>query len=139
MDVNDLKGLYAEVNKRMHTAMEHVRHELARVRTGRASVTSLDVVHVEAYGANSPLTHSDSVAHRRTAQGALAPRSQTERRRAEQRAPGPPRRERAAEETAQGSQDLRRRRAEGARRGAEADRQPHQTDRRAAEEEGCRV
>src|SRR5207302_7111389 len=79
--------------------------------------------------------YTDSVAHRGAAQGALAPRSQAERRRAEQRAPGPPRRERAAEEAAQGPQDLRRRRAEGPRRSPEADRQPHQTDRRSAEEE----
>jgi len=55
MDVNDLKGLYAEVGKRMHVALEHLRHELAAVRTGRASVTILDAVHVEAYGARMPL------------------------------------------------------------------------------------
>src|SRR5712692_4930027 len=55
MDVNDLKGLYAEVNKRMNTALEHVRHELAGVRSGRASVTILDSVHVEAYGSRMPL------------------------------------------------------------------------------------
>src|SRR6266581_3866681 len=55
MDVNDLKGLYAEVNKRMNTALDHVRHELAGVRTGRASVTMLDSIHVEAYGAKMPL------------------------------------------------------------------------------------
>ncbi len=55
MDVNDLKGLFAEVNKRMHTALEHVRHELAAVRTGRASVALLDGVHVEAYGSKMPL------------------------------------------------------------------------------------
>src|SRR5216110_2006581 len=55
MDVNDLKGLFAEVSKRMHTAIEHVRHELAGVRTGRASVTILDAVHVEAYGSKMPL------------------------------------------------------------------------------------
>src|SRR3989442_5427344 len=55
MDVNDLKSLYAEVSKRMHTAIEHVRHELAGVRTGRASVTILDSVHVEAYGARMPI------------------------------------------------------------------------------------
>src|SRR2546421_3112362 len=55
MDVNDLKGVYAEVSKRMHTAIEHVRHELAGVRTGRASVTILDSVHVEAYGSRMPL------------------------------------------------------------------------------------
>ena len=55
MDVNDLKELYGEVNKRMQVAIAHVRHELAGVRTGRASVTILDNVHVEAYGARMPL------------------------------------------------------------------------------------
>jgi ribosome recycling factor len=55
MDVSDLKGIYAEVNRRMSAALEHVRHELAGVRTGRASVTILDGVHVEAYGAKMPL------------------------------------------------------------------------------------
>jgi len=46
MDVNDLKGLFAESTKRMSTAVEHVKHELGGVRTGRASVTILDSVHV---------------------------------------------------------------------------------------------
>ena len=55
MDVIDLKGLYGEVNKRMKTALEHLQHEFAGVRTGRASVTILDSVHVEAYGAKVPL------------------------------------------------------------------------------------
>src|SRR3982751_853335 len=55
MDVNDLKGLFTEVNKRMTTAIDHVRHELAGVRTGRASVAILDGVHVEAYGSKMPL------------------------------------------------------------------------------------
>jgi ribosome recycling factor len=55
MDVRDLKGLFAETTKRMTTSLEHVRHELAGVRTGRASVTILDSVHVEAYGAKMPL------------------------------------------------------------------------------------
>ena len=55
MDANDLKGLYAEVSKKMQTALEHVRHELAGVRTGRASVTILDAVHVEAYGSRMAL------------------------------------------------------------------------------------
>jgi ribosome recycling factor len=55
MDVNDLKGLFAEVAKRMTVALEHVKHELAGVRTGRASVAILDSVHVEAYGSRMPL------------------------------------------------------------------------------------
>jgi len=55
MDASDLKSLFAEVGKRMTTTLEHVRHELGGVRTGRASVTILDSVHVEAYGAKMPL------------------------------------------------------------------------------------
>ena len=55
MDVNDLKGLFAEVNNRMNSAIDHVRHELSGVRTGRASVAILDGVHVEAYGSRLPL------------------------------------------------------------------------------------
>ena len=55
MDVSDLKGLYVEVNKRMKTALDHLQHEFGGVRTGRASVTILDSVHVEAYGAKVPL------------------------------------------------------------------------------------
>jgi ribosome recycling factor len=55
MDANDLKTLFAEVNKRMNVTLEHVKHELAGVRTGRASVTILDGVHVEAYGSRMPL------------------------------------------------------------------------------------
>ncbi|MQA28594.1 MAG: ribosome recycling factor [Luteitalea sp.] len=55
MDVNDLKSLYAEVVKRMNISLEHVRHELSGVRSGRASVTILDNVHVDAYGSRMPL------------------------------------------------------------------------------------
>jgi ribosome recycling factor len=55
MDVNDLKGMFAEVNKRMKTALDHVQHEFGGVRTGRASVTILDGVHVDAYGSKLPL------------------------------------------------------------------------------------
>src|SRR5215510_635952 len=61
MDVNDLKGLFAETTKRMTASVEHVRHELAGVRTGRASVTILDPVHVEAYGARMPLNQLASL------------------------------------------------------------------------------
>ena len=55
MDVNDLKSLFAEATKRMNTSLDHVRHELGGVRTGRASVTLLDGVFVEAYGSKMPL------------------------------------------------------------------------------------
>ena len=55
MDVNDLKGLYAECKKRMDAQVEHVRRELSGVRTGRASTALLENVMVEAYGARMPL------------------------------------------------------------------------------------
>jgi ribosome recycling factor len=55
MDVSDLKGLFAETAKRMKAAIDHLQHEFAGVRTGRASVTILDGVHVEAYGSKMPL------------------------------------------------------------------------------------
>jgi ribosome recycling factor len=55
MDVTDLKGLNAEVATRMESAIEHVRKELSGLRTGRASISILDPVHVEAYGSLMPL------------------------------------------------------------------------------------
>src|SRR6186997_2513316 len=61
MDVNDLKGLFAEVNKRMKTAIEHLQHEFSGVRTGRASVNILDGVQVEAYGSKMPLNQVASL------------------------------------------------------------------------------
>ena len=61
MDVNDLKGLFAEVKKRMDGQIDHVRRELGGVRTGRASVTMLDSVHVEAYGSQMPLNQVASL------------------------------------------------------------------------------
>ena len=55
MDVKDLKALNAEVARRMDGAIEHVRKEIAGLRTGRASTALLESVHVEAYGAEVPL------------------------------------------------------------------------------------
>src|SRR5918911_2272996 len=61
MDVTDLKSLFAEVKKRMDAQLEHVRRELGGVRTGRASVTILDTVQVEAYGTTMPLNQVASL------------------------------------------------------------------------------
>ena len=55
MDAKDLKELYAESKKRMDGQVEHVRRELAGVRTGRASTGLLENVMVEAYGSKLPL------------------------------------------------------------------------------------
>jgi ribosome recycling factor len=61
MDVNDLKSLNAEVKKRMDAAIDHVRKELGGLRTGRASVSLLDPVLVEAYGTTMPLNQVASL------------------------------------------------------------------------------
>jgi ribosome recycling factor len=61
MDVSDLKSLFAEVKKRMDAQLEHVRRELGGVRTGRASDTILDAVHVEAYGSHVPINQVASL------------------------------------------------------------------------------
>src|SRR5918993_1890017 len=61
MDVNDLKGLFAEIKKRMDGQIDFVRKELAGVRTGRASTGLLDTVHVEAYGSRMPLNQVASL------------------------------------------------------------------------------
>ena len=45
----------------MDGAIEHLRRELAGVRTGRASVALLDSVHVDAYGASVPLSQVASL------------------------------------------------------------------------------
>ena len=61
MDASDLKTLAAEVKKRMDSQLDHVRREFSGVRTGRASVTILDSVHVEAYGSHMPVNQVASL------------------------------------------------------------------------------
>jgi ribosome recycling factor len=61
MDAKDVKSLHGETRKRMDVAVEHVRKELAGVRTGRASVSLLDSVHVEAYGSSMPINQLASL------------------------------------------------------------------------------
>jgi ribosome recycling factor len=61
MDATDLKSLAAEVKKRMDAQLDHVKREFGGVRTGRASVTILDAVHVEAYGSHMPLNQVASL------------------------------------------------------------------------------
>ena len=55
MDVSDLKSLFDESRKRMGGVLDHLKREMAGVRTGRASTALLDGVHVEAYGSSVPL------------------------------------------------------------------------------------
>ena len=45
----------ADLQRRMNGAVEALRHDLGGLRTGRASISLLEPVHVEVYGANMPL------------------------------------------------------------------------------------
>ena len=51
----------ADLQRRMHGAVESLRHDLGGLRTGRASTTLLDPIHVEVYGANMPLNQVATV------------------------------------------------------------------------------
>jgi ribosome recycling factor len=62
MDITDPQSAAEEARRRMDGAVEHARHELAGVRTGRASVGILDSVLVEAYGSRVPLNQVASLA-----------------------------------------------------------------------------
>jgi ribosome recycling factor len=55
MDFNDLKGMFGAVKTRMDSAIDRVRRDMASVRTGRATVSLLDGVQVEAYGNKMPI------------------------------------------------------------------------------------
>jgi ribosome recycling factor len=51
----------ANASERMSKAVEHVRHELATIRTGRASTALLDGVRVDYYGHPTPLNQIAAV------------------------------------------------------------------------------
>ena len=51
----------ADLERRMHGAVDALKHDLQGLRTGRASTTLLDPVHVEVYGAQMPLNQVATV------------------------------------------------------------------------------
>jgi ribosome recycling factor len=51
----------ADLQRRMHGAVEALKHDLGGLRTGRASTTLLDPITVEVYGANMPLNQVATV------------------------------------------------------------------------------
>src|SRR2546422_7395697 len=55
MEFDDLKGMFTEVKARMAGAIDRVRRDMASVRTGRATVSLLDGIQVEAYGSRMPI------------------------------------------------------------------------------------
>lgn len=50
-----------DLQRRMHGAVEALKHDLGGLRTGRASVSLLDPVNVEVYGANMPINQVATV------------------------------------------------------------------------------
>ena len=53
-DAQDLK-------RRMHGAVESLRHDFGGLRTGRASSSLLEPIQVDAYGANMPISQVASI------------------------------------------------------------------------------
>lgn len=51
----------ADIERRMAGAIEALKHDLGGLRTGRASASLLDPVHVEVYGSNMPLNQVATV------------------------------------------------------------------------------
>src|SRR3546814_14962576 len=51
----------ADLEHRMHGAVESLKHDLAGLRTGRAHSALLDPVTVEVYGAHMPLNQVASI------------------------------------------------------------------------------
>ncbi|WP_166037706.1 ribosome recycling factor [Sphingosinicella sp. YJ22] len=50
-----------DIQRRMHGAVEALKHDLGGLRTGRASTTLLDPIQVDVYGANMPLNQVATV------------------------------------------------------------------------------
>lgn len=50
-----------ELKRRMHGAVEALRHEFGGLRTGRAAASLLEPIHVEAYGASMPINQVATV------------------------------------------------------------------------------
>ena len=63
-----INELFIDVKDRMNKAVEHYRHEVASIRTGRASTSILDSIKVDYYGTPTPL---NNIAHMSVPEGQL--------------------------------------------------------------------
>lgn len=57
----DVELIIEETRDRMQKALEHLEHELARLRAGRSNPALLDGVTVDYYGVNSPLSQVSNI------------------------------------------------------------------------------
>jgi ribosome recycling factor len=53
--------IYRDAENRMKKSLEHLHHELSRIRTGRATPALLDVVKIDYYGSMVPLNQASSI------------------------------------------------------------------------------
>ncbi len=56
-----IQDIKKDAASRMEKSVEALRHELVKVRTGRANTSLLDHIHVEYYGSSMPLSQVASV------------------------------------------------------------------------------
>ncbi|MGD0340132.1 MAG: ribosome recycling factor [Bacteroidales bacterium] len=57
----DVELIIEETRDRMQKAIEHLEHELARLRAGRSNPALLDGITVDYYGVNSPLSQVSNI------------------------------------------------------------------------------
>jgi len=57
----EIELIMEEARERMEKALDHLEHELARLRAGRSSPALLDGVTVDYYGVNSPLSQVSNI------------------------------------------------------------------------------
>jgi len=57
----DVELIIEETRDRMQKALDHLEHELARLRAGRATPLLLDGITVDYYGVNSPLAQVSNI------------------------------------------------------------------------------
>ena len=57
----EIELISEETRDRMEKALEHLEHELARLRAGRSNPALLDGITVDYYGVNSPLTQVSNI------------------------------------------------------------------------------
>ena len=63
-----INEIFVDIKDRMNKAVEHYRHEVSTIRTGRASANILDGVKVDYYGSPTPL---NNIAHITVPEGQL--------------------------------------------------------------------
>ena len=57
----EVELIIEETTDRMQKALEHLEHELAHLRAGRATPVLLDGITVDYYGVNSPLSQVSNI------------------------------------------------------------------------------